>query len=329
MAFFEKLKNAASRFSAGKAETPKEKQEPEAAGITMDDVIRSIDDCKASLIAAELPPEDVSRYSDALSAIQQALRGLHAVTDITDLLDALNLVFSTSMGLTFNFGGSEDCTEAIKMISAAVKAIPSTKNDDVLIAALQLNILAQNALILHQRQIITRYQTEIDNYHSEQRALLAQSTAKSASELSAFDRNMFQQIEDRVEMREGRIEGARMLISTYNQEILSFESSIESIRINPRAYQTADVKERMRALRAKAPNGSELAAMIEEAAKEASVIAAESKAEMKRMREMIDENLPVIDAETERKIEEAFAEMNGCAQTQEAPEQTENNVIIM
>ena len=314
MAFWDKF------IKTNQKPAPQPDPQPQKEVATLDTVITCIDDCKATLRETKLSPDEINAYVDALSVMQHALRGLHAGTDITDLLDMLTLVFSTSMGLTFNFGTKSDCDEALGTITDAIKTIPSTKNNDVLIAALKLSILSQNALIYHQNQIIQRYIQEVENFRREQRTLLTGSGARTAAELNPFDANTFSQIDQKLQMRQGRIDAARLLISAYNQEIVSLESSIESILINPRSFQSTETKERISNLRKKAPGGSELAVMIEEAAKDAAVIAAENEAEIKLIRETTEENLPTLSLETQKHMEAMLEEIHApkVEQTEEA-----------
>ena len=318
MPLFDKLKNAVDRFSSKPSD-----QKPDK--VTVDTIISAIDDCKASLEKSKLPSEDIARFSEILSLMQKALRGLHPEKgiDISDLLDAMDVVFRSSMGLIFSFGTTEDCSSAINTVNDAIKTIAASRQDEVLIAALKLSILTYEALILQQQRMIGRYQDEIKKYQKEQLDLLATSGVKGAAQLSPYDANLFQQIDQRVQKRNGFISAAQMNITSYNQEIVGFEGSIENISINPRGYQTADMKARLSALRAKAPSGAELASMIEEAAKSAAALVAETEAEIKLLRTTIEENLPIVTPQTQKKIDELFDQLYNPAKTQEATEQTE------
>lgn len=344
MPIWDKLKNAASRLGkkpepeAPEAEKPQEAEAPEAPeAVTIDTVIASIDSCKAFLLDSGRSPEEISLYSSALGVMQQALRGLHATVDITELLEAMNTVFTTAMGMTFSFGTSLDCNDAISTVNDAIRTIAGTRQSDVLIAALRLNIVAQNALILNQEQIIRRYEAEIEGYRAKQVQLLSDSGAKAPAELDSGTKDLFAQIDQRMQMRQGFIENARSSITNINQDILNLETSIETVRCNPNAQQLGQLREHMQKLIDKAPSLSELTLMIEEAQKNAAALYAKIDADIRQMREAIVDHALPITSQTQKRMDALLEEITRAQaqaeeQQQEAEqtgEQTDTDTLTM
>ncbi len=316
-----------------------EEEIPQRPAVTMDMVANSIENCKANLINCNLTPEETDKYSAALTMMQQAIRGLHAQVDVSDLLDMLNQVYSSSFLLILNCGTPLERDKAVKSVTEAIKAIPSAIEGPVKIATLNLAILIQTALKLSSGKTISDLEIEREEYIAAEKQLLLDSRAQKVSDLSAQDKRTFDQYEQQRRSISQQIEGAQLLISSYNQEITSLMNIIRTIQINPGAVNILENQKRMEELRRKMPGMEELINLVETAGKKSDEIRAKVKAQIKEMEKKIDNFEPILDQETEDTIDELLSEIyppkeEKAAETQqeieakETPQENEQPTIL-
>ena len=299
-----------------------EKQTP-APKITMDTVADSIEECKANLANCNLTPEEIEKYASALTMMQQAVRGLHAQVDVSDLLDLLNQTFNSSLLLIFSCGTPLDRDKAVKIITEAIKTIPSAIEGPVKIAVLNLAILMQSALKLSGNKTIGDLEIERDEYIAAEKQLLLDSGANKASDLSSRDKRTFDQYEQQRRSIDQQIEGAQLLLSTYDQEITSLMTIIRTIKINPGAVNILENQNRMAELRRRMPGMEELIGLVETAGQNAEEIRAKVKAQIKEMERKMEEFYPILDQQTEDTINDLLSELHPQPTAQEAPKTEE------
>ena len=304
---------------APEAETPA----PERPEVTMDTVANSIEECKANLVNCNLTPEEIEKFASALTMMQQAVRGLHAQVDVSDLLDLLNQTFNSSFLLILSCGTPLDRDKAVKTVTEAIKAIPSAIEGPVKIAALNLAILMQTALKLSGNKTIGDLEIERDEYIAAEKQLLMDSGAEKAGDLSPRDKRTFDQYEQQRRSIEQQIEGAQLLVSSYDQEITSLMTIIRTIKINPGAVNILENQNRMAELRRRMPGMEELIGLVETAGQNAEEIRAKVKAQIKEMERKMEEFYPILDQQTEDTINSLLSELHPQPAAQEAPKTEE------
>jgi len=283
--------------------------EPEKKAITRDQIVDSIDSCKAALINCGLSKEETEKYSIALTAMQQAVSGLHPNLDVFDLYEYLYQVFSSSLALIFSGGTPLDKDRAVKTINESIKAIPSTTESPIQIATLQLAVLTQNALIINSRRMIDDLNIEKAEYQNAEKELLRNSKVEDASGMSESEKLTFDQYEQQIMEISEQIRSAERLIATYNQEIVSLKGIIRSVQLNPSAANMVSLQEQLRDLRAKLPGLAEFAAMVEKATRNSEQIRAETKATIRELSRKLDDTAFIPDLETEEKMSRLLEEV--------------------
>ena len=291
--------------------------------VTVDTLTNSIEVCKSSLENCNLSEEEIEKYASALTTMEQAIRGLHAVVDVTDLMDTLNQVFTQSLLLILSHGLPMQRDKAIKTINDAIKAIPSPVENPVKIATLQLAILIHTALIISSNETIAELNIEKEEYLEAEKELLKSSSAESPSALSEIERITFDQYEQQINQIKEQINGAKRLITTYNQEIVSLKGIIRNINLNPMSFNIQELQEKMRRLREKMPGIAVYTNMVKYATQNAEKIREKTKAEIRKLKETMLETAYIPDAETEQALQQRFAEVKG-EQAVQPVQETEN-----
>lgn len=299
---------------------------PAAVRVTKDMIVESIENCKIALGNCGLSEEEVDKYSAAFIAMQQAVRGLHANLDVTDLMEYLYQVFSSAMIMIFNGGTTIDRKKAMMTASDAIKAIASTTESPVKIATLQLAIQIQTASILMSRRTIADLNEEKAEYVEAEKELLRESDTRDVDKLSELARLTFDQYEQQINGITEQVQGAERLISTYNQEIASLKATINAIKLNPGALNVLASQEKMRELREKMSSMVDFIAMVEKATRNAEETRARTKAQIRELKRKLENTVFIPDPETEARMREVMAAIQNEEQNdavQEAPLQTE------
>ena len=297
--------------------------ENEKPAVTLDALADSIDGCKASLIHCGLSNEETEKYTVALTAMQQAIRGLHATLDVNDLYEYMQQVFTSSLTLIFSGGTPLDRDRAVKTVNESIKAIPSPAESQIRIATLQLAILTQSALIISNRRTIADLNMESSEYQAAEKELLQNSNASKSESLSDIEKITFDQYEQQIREIDAQIRGAERLISTYNQEIVSLKGVIRSIQMNPSAASVLTTQKQLQELRQKMPGLAELAAMVEKATKNSEQIRAEAKAAIRELSRKLEDTAFIPDHETEQKMNQMLDQIHGRVEQEETQAQEE------
>ena len=326
MAFLKKLfgKHEEEPREEEQAETAAEEASQVPApetGATLNSVADSIDSCKAALLNCGLSEEETEKYSAALTAMQQAVRGLHPNLDVSDLYEYLEQVFTNALTLIFSGGTPLDRDRAVKTVNESIKAIPSTVESQVRIATLQLVILIQTALILSSRRTINDLNLEKAEYEEAEKELLKASGARDLAGLTESERITFDQYEQQIREIGEQVRGAERLIASYNQEIVNLKGIIRSIQLNPGASSMINMQKQLQELRSKMPGIAEFAALVEQATRNAEQIRAEAKAAIRELNRKLENTAFIADEETEERISQMMAEIHG--ETEAAEEQKE------
>lgn len=290
-------------------------QEAPAArpAVTADMISDSIDNCKSLLPGFGLTAEETDRYATALTAMQQAIRGLHATQDVTELMDCLFRVYNSALPLIFGSGIPLEQQKALRTVNDAIKAIPSTVAAPIHIATLQLAILMETSLILSSRKVIADLGIEAQEYEQAERDLLKKSGAAETSKLTEIERITFDQYEQQLCSLRDQIESAERLITTYNQKIVSMKGSIHTIQLNPNAADVKDMQEELDRLREKMPGIAELADIVEKASLDAEKIRARTKAEIRELERKLEDTAFIADDALEAKMSRMLSEINAPA----------------
>ena len=210
---FEKIKNLFGGHGSKEGnETAAASEKKEKAVVTLDALADSIDGCKASLLRCGLSNEDTEKYSTALTAMQQAIRGLHPTLDASDLYEYLHQVFSTALIMIFSGGTPLERDKAVKTVNESIKKIPSTAETEIRVATLQLAILTQNALIISNRRIIDDLKVESGEYEAAEKEIIENSNAVSIDELPESEKRTFEQYQMQINDINAQIASAERLV---------------------------------------------------------------------------------------------------------------------